>query len=490
MKLLQLILAIPLIGLLGCQSPGNKITITGKILGDIPEKVEYTSPINGTCNWWFTESVQPDSLGNFLINVESNETLFIKLRTSYKEKGTLIVEPGKTYDVVFDLKQEEGVFSVTDESSIFQEAYNKLPEPSHIQQGAREFMNDSVATEMKEKVDQKRTSEIAKFEKFLTDKVINEEVFKLVKTDRNCYYDAVLATAIWIKKIMTMQGRGNVFNDEFEQLWKDVFEQPLFSNTKTINSQWFNFYAESYIHFKEYINGNLTKEKLDKLHQTKQIKNYHIAKAQEYLPPEICEDYIGNYLYKESLKKKYEKELVNLFAEFETNYPESGYSQYISPLVEEITRFHQTAGSEFNEKIHFIKNYQNLNSLKEVANTFSEGKIYVDVWASWCGPCKAEFEYNEELKTLLQKNDIQLLYISIDRDRDSVQWKNMIKYYNLEGYHVRANSELVTELRELFDKDGSIQIPWYMLMDNKGSIIKKRASRPSQTKELEKEING
>lgn len=82
-----------------------------------------------------------------------------------------------------------------------------------------------------------------------------------------------------------------------------------------------------------------------------------------------------------------------------------------------------------------------------------------------------------------------MLYISIDRDQDSIQWKNMIKFYNLEGFHVRANKKLDTELRKIFDRGGSISIPWYILMDSDGKILKKHASRPSQLEQLVNEIN-
>ncbi len=489
MKPHQLILTILLIGLLGCQSSKNKILINGKIIGDIPEKVDYTSPINGICNWWFTKSVQPDSLGNFQINIDSDQTIFIKLRTSNKTQGTLIVEPGETYDVRFDLNNKEKVFYVTDKSSVLQETYNKLPNPEHIQIGAGEFMRDSVASTIKKTIEQRKTDEIGQFEKLLSDKIISSKVLELVKTDRNCYYDAVLSTVAWLKCHMTMQGREKVFADEFDNLWKGTFEQPLLSNPEIVKSPWFNFYAECYIYFKEYVNGNFTKEKLEALRESKQTKIYRVNKAKEYLNPEVCEDYIANYLYEECFQKEYEKELIGLFENFKADYPKSEYIQYISPLIDEIVKFHKIADSDFNEKIKFVKNYPNLNTLSEIANTFTKGKIYIDVWATWCGPCKAEFEYKEELKNLLQKNDIQILYISIDREQDSVQWKNMIKFYNLEGYHVRANKELGAELRKIFDRDGAIGIPWYILIDNNGNIIKKHATHPSQIKELEKEIS-
>jgi thiol-disulfide isomerase/thioredoxin len=488
MKLYRLLLTFLLISLLGCQGKKSTSVITGKILGKIPEKVEYTSPINGICNWSFTNSVQPDSLGNFKISIEYDKAIFVKLRTSYTEQGTLIVEPGKTYDVVFDLNKKENVFSVTDPSSMVQEAYDKFPDPPHIQVGATEFMKDSVASRIKSTIEQRRVAEIAIFEKFLSDKVISKSVFELVKTDRNCYYDAVLATTAWLKDYIFIQRGQKVFTPDFENLWKETFKQPLFSDPKIVNSPWFNFYAECYINFKEYLDGEFTMKKMEELNQTKQTKIYRVNKAKEYLPKEICENYLAYYLYDVSSQKKYEKELIDLYADFKTQYPNNGYHSYISPLIDEIVQFNQVSGSEFSDKMKFVKNYQNLKSLAEIAKTMDEGKIFIDVWATWCGPCKAEFEHKEALKKLLEKNNIQILYISIDNEKDSTQWKNMIKFYKLEGNHVLANKELVAELRKLYDQNGTIYIPWYILIDNKGNIIKKHVSPPSQIAKLEQEI--
>lgn len=483
MKLNQLVLSFLLAGLFSCQNSKDKIVINGEIIGGTPVKVEYTLPIHGICNWYFKESVLPDSLGKFQIEVESDKAIFVKLRTSSDKQGTLIAEPGKTYDVLFDLASKEKTFSVTDKSALAQETFNKFPNPEHIQLGAREFLRDTVTSKMKETISQRRTSEIAEFEKLLADKSISRDVFDLVKADRNCYYDALMATIAWIKDYITIQGRENVFTREFEDLWKETFKQPLISDNEIVRSSWFNFYAETYIYFMQYMNGDFTKEKWKEMNKTIWVHD-----AKEYLPSEIREDYIANYLYDGSIQKEYEKELVKLFDDFKSDYPESKYIPYISPLIDEIIDFHKASDSDFSENVKFVENYQNLNTLADIARSLPNGIIYVDVWATWCGPCKEEFKHKEELKKLLQEKNIQNLYISVDYDRDTVQWKNMIKFYNLEGYHVRANKELETELRRIFDK-GPLAIPWYLLIKNDGNILKKYAYPPSAINVLEKEIN-
>ncbi len=231
----------------------DKIVIYGEIIGEISEKAECTNPIHGICNWSFTESVQPDSLGKFQIETAAKEFMFIKIRTSYTEQGTLIVEPGTIYNVRFNLNDKENIFSITGKSSAIQKTYNKFPKPEHIQFAAREFLRDTIATKIKETIEQRKTAEIAEFKKLYSDKLVSRKLFDMVKTDTTCYYDAVLATTAWIKNLMTIQGRDQVFPKEFEDLWKGAFDHPLFPNPEIVKSQWFNFYAESFITLKVFM---------------------------------------------------------------------------------------------------------------------------------------------------------------------------------------------------------------------------------------------
>jgi hypothetical protein len=145
MRFRHLTLIILLISLPACRDQ-KKIIIRGEITGEIPEKLEYTVPVHGVCNYGFKDFVQPDSLGKFKIEIETEEEVFIKLMIN-NVQGTLISEPGKSYNVRLDLNNKETPFSVSGKYSSVQEAYNKLPSPVYIQIGAGEFLRDTLAVD-------------------------------------------------------------------------------------------------------------------------------------------------------------------------------------------------------------------------------------------------------------------------------------------------------------------------------------------------------
>jgi len=104
-----------------------------------------------------------------------------------------------------------------------------------------------------------------------------------------------------------------------------------------------------------------------------------------------------------------------------------------------------------------------------------KGKVvYLDFWASWCGPCKKEMPYSQNLQEEFKGQDVVFLYLSVDRNAQ--QWLSMIEKLQITGEHYRANSDVHQELNAQFNVRS---IPRYVLIDKKGKVVSANATRPS-----------
>ena len=102
-----------------------------------------------------------------------------------------------------------------------------------------------------------------------------------------------------------------------------------------------------------------------------------------------------------------------------------------------------------------------------------KGKIvYIDVWATWCGPCIKEFPAARRLQNEFGKdNRVVFLYVSVDKD--SNKWQQYLKDNQLSGIHI--NSGDGNFLRD-YRLSG---IPQYILVDKDGRISNIKAPEPS-----------
>lgn len=127
------------------------------------------------------------------------------------------------------------------------------------------------------------------------------------------------------------------------------------------------------------------------------------------------------------------------------------------------------------------------NNGKMVQFSDLKGKIVlIDVWATWCGPCKAEIPHLKKLEEEMHGTDVQVVSITVDEEKDKEKWLKMIKDENLGGLQLFASGW--GDFAEYYKIKG---IPRFMVFDRAGKIVTIDSPRPSNPKLkllLEKEL--
>ena len=116
--------------------------------------------------------------------------------------------------------------------------------------------------------------------------------------------------------------------------------------------------------------------------------------------------------------------------------------------------------------------YPNISSEMISLSSFKGRLVYIDVWATWCGPCIAEIPSLERLQKDYRNMDIVFLSVSVDTDKKA--WERMLTEDELGGIHLWADGwSQITKSYAIFG------IPRFMLIDKSGELIAVDAPRPS-----------
>jgi len=113
--------------------------------------------------------------------------------------------------------------------------------------------------------------------------------------------------------------------------------------------------------------------------------------------------------------------------------------------------------------------------IAEIFNKYNGKIVYLDFWASWCGPCKVEMPNAAKLKDKLRGKDIVFLYLGYGDEKD--KWLKARNELKIDGEHYLLTPKMQTEVNDLFKITG---IPHYAIIGKDGSIMDLNASRPSQ----------
>ena len=107
--------------------------------------------------------------------------------------------------------------------------------------------------------------------------------------------------------------------------------------------------------------------------------------------------------------------------------------------------------------------------LRKLLEPYKGKFVLLDVWGTWCGPCKEALSHSQEEYERLKDFDIAYLYLANRSPQES--WENVIKEYNVSGDNV-AHYNLPSEQQSAIERHLDVRaFPTYKLFDRDGNML-------------------
>ncbi|WP_298365075.1 redoxin family protein [uncultured Lutibacter sp.] len=151
-----------------------------------------------------------------------------------------------------------------------------------------------------------------------------------------------------------------------------------------------------------------------------------------------------------------------------------GLSQYLTKTYEEKVYLNTVLGKG-KESPKFV-NFENYKGGTTSLDDLKGKYVYIDVWATWCGPCKREIPFLKEVEKAYHNKNIEFVSISVDVAKDHKKWKEMVAEKELGGIQLFADNNWKSDFVQGYKING---IPRFILIDDEGKIVSSDAPRPS-----------
>jgi thiol-disulfide isomerase/thioredoxin len=121
-------------------------------------------------------------------------------------------------------------------------------------------------------------------------------------------------------------------------------------------------------------------------------------------------------------------------------------------------------------------NYENFKGGTTKLEDLKGKYVYIDVWATWCGPCRQEIPHLQKLETDYHGKKIEFVSISIDEIKNHDKWQKMVEEKQMGGIQLFADNNWSSAFVQAF---GISSIPRFLLIDPQGKVVEADAARPS-----------
>ncbi|MCI9846084.1 TlpA family protein disulfide reductase [Flavobacterium pectinovorum] len=237
-----------------------------------------------------------------------------------------------------------------------------------------------------------------------------------------------------------------------EELWKEASGE----NQESFYKEWYNTSIEE--------GSKLLREDMTNSLTEKIIKKYYSNKSAEFAYA---------VLFTSSIEDQNYKNVPEIFENFKKQFPTSVFIEQFQPKINKII---ENNNKILTDKMVFVPKGEELKTFEEVINHFKGKTVLIDMWGTWCAPCRKEIaKHSQALHEYFKDKDLQFLYIANHDSHNSETWKKTISFQSIEGSHILANEDLT---KDIMSKSKGSGFPTYIILKKDGSYELSKAGYP------------
>lgn len=461
----RLMLLFLCIGLFSCQEKKENFFLFTLQVEDPNLEQEYsinTSSFGTEAAYSFTL----DENGSYATEVKIDEPKTISLSGNFYK--SLYVTPGKSLTVKVKMDDKTPVFSYEGEGAVYPQIFDQLATLDQEFSDKYEELDhrqysldwDTFKQELDELTEKKRT-------------IVETKTNNLSKD-----FEIVLEAHLFASKVNEMNLYGSYYNAYKKEEGEADFSVP---GKADFYSQAFAFDAKALAsaEFSNLISSYVTSKGIDQLGDLGDTpwysipnnwsKIYEFTKTNKNIPDAYKAYMLGSYVSSLTMALGIDG-AWDIKEDFVKSYPNYNQVDQINTAYEKWEPLRKgNVAPDFE--------YESLNGEMVSLSSLKGSVVYVDVWATWCGPCISEFPSYKALKKRLEDaKDVKWLYVSVDEAKDKEKWVNFLAKNELDGIQLFGGNGWDTSITEKYQIRG---IPRYLLIDKDGKIHSSNAPRPS-----------
>ncbi len=262
--------------------------------------------------------------------------------------------------------------------------------------------------------------------------------------------------------------------------------------TEVINSSVNGDYLRSYRGIGFFVNSlvmmQFTNLENGDLKEIKDYASFLFDRYRKFFTGDNLQYMQAQLIYEDEFQGSKTPSIPQLYETYKAEFPNSPFLNVLEPGVKENLRFQNSRITD--KDYHILTCDSTITCLEDAVKPFKGKVVYIDVWATWCGPCLKEFQYLPALKEKARNMDVVYLYISIDRPEERKKWEKTIAYHQLKGYHLLVNEKLGKSLyTELGNERQILSIPCFVIIDKTGKIAIRHAAAPSEPEKVIEQLS-